>query len=90
MSKKPHDSYLQMTDLMNSDKWLLILIVQIRECSKKIHLQELHKNVFQTDVKASVVLMELFSETSFRATLFLYYLSFCCLWSIIQKGKPFD
>lgn len=80
-----------MTDLMNSDKWLLILIVQIREYSKKINLQDFHKNVFQTDVKAHpAVLMEPFSETSFRATLFLYYLSFYCLWSIIQKGKPFD
>lgn len=79
-----------MTDLMNSDKWLLILIIQIREYSKKINLQEFHENVFQTDVKAHpAVLMELFFETSFRATLFLY-LSFYCLWSIIQKGKLFD
>lgn len=77
--------------LMNSDKWLLIKIMQTSECSKNIHLQEFHENIFQTDVKAyPVVLMEPFSETSFRTTLFLYYLSFYCLWSIIQKEKSFD
>lgn len=80
-----------MTDPMNSDKWLFILVVQIREYAKKIHLQEFHWSILQTDVNAHpAVLMEAFSETSFRATLFLYYLSTYCLWSIIQKGKSFD
>jgi len=39
--------------------------------------------IYFRQVKAYlVVLMELFSATSFRTTWFLYYLSCYCLWSI--------